>query len=84
VTILVLPPNEKPSRRWLVPSDGDEGAARNRIILRGEATDPDDPYTNLSVEWSSSIDGELGSSGVEKNDYSTLTIEKGLAAGNNI
>ena len=61
VIIDVQEPNEAPSCAITAPEDGAFGQQGEDVLLQGEVDD-DGELSDLSVDWSSDRDGELGSS----------------------
>jgi len=61
VTVRVRPPNIQPTCGITEPDDGVGASTAAPVLLRGFATDDDDPREALTVAWSSDLQGTLGS-----------------------
>ena len=62
VTLTVGGPNHAPECGITAPEDGAAGAVGDEVVFSGTATDPDVSAEQLTVVWSSDLDGELRSS----------------------
>ena len=62
VVVKVNGPNRSPECAFTAPSDGETSEGGTSVMFEGSATDPDIPADLLSVNWTSSLDGLLGSS----------------------
>ena len=79
VFIVVGPENSAPICGITAPPSGSVGAPNDAVTFIGQADDPDQTLPTLTVDWSSSLDGVLGSSVVDSSGstlfpYSTLSI----------
>ncbi|MAA80626.1 MAG: hypothetical protein CL916_15325, partial [Deltaproteobacteria bacterium] len=80
VVINVGPPNNPPQCSINAPEHGFEMREDEPVILEGTAQDPDIPNELLYVEWSSDIDGVLGSSIPDSSGDAQLSLS-GLSPG---
>ena len=67
VTIVVGPPNSKPSCEIIAPESGAAPGRRALVQFEGLATDPDVDADQLLVEWSSDKAGSIGASTPSSN-----------------
>ncbi|MBM75849.1 MAG: hypothetical protein CMK59_10650 [Proteobacteria bacterium] len=80
VSINVKPHNSAPSCSFLLPQGGGVETYGQVVIFQGTARDIDVPYEWLTVNWESSIDGEIGSSqpdGTGNVIFTTNTLSVG-------
>lgn len=80
VTIFVEPNNNAPTCSIDQPKSGTTWPYGQAIQFEATAYDPDIPLTMLTAEWSSDLDGPLGSSLVPSNGAVTFA-ESGLSPG---
>ncbi len=80
VTFRVGPPNTAPTCEITSPVEGDYAAEGDVVTLRGLVADVDVPEDWITVEWSSDLDGTLGSSTADSAGNSVLTTST-LASG---
>lgn len=78
IVITVKDTNTAPDCAITAPPDGSSGGEGELVVFQGEASDLDIPASDLSVVFSSNIDGELGSvtptsEGIVEFPYSNLT-----------
>lgn len=61
-SVMLTVPNRAPSVAITAPADGSSHVAGDAITFRAAATDPDDGFLSAgAVEWTSHLDGTLGS-----------------------